>query len=115
MSRQFVESPICNDTRPCFGSHLSYGGFRRCRVLTEGYPKDGECPFCKEREADVPNSDLRRLIGENDIYYKQIALHLGVSRQRLCEMMGAPLSERCRKRIKKAVMELVEEKQKYVQ
>lgn len=41
--------PDCVDSRPCFAA-MEYRGQKRCRLLTETYEKDGQCPFCKEHQ-----------------------------------------------------------------
>lgn len=108
MSRQFETNPICHDNRKCFGQMFKRGGSIECRILQETYENDGECPFCKEDEADIPNSDMRNFIHDKGVKYTQVAMHLGISERRLSDLMGFPLSEKNRKRIKKAVMEIVE-------
>ena len=115
MSKQYTESPICNDTRPCFGAQMSPGGFRRCLVLSSAYEKDGQCPYCKEAAEDIVNTDIRALIFSKGLLFKQVALRMGISTTRFHSILSAPLSEKARKRIKKAVMELEEERDKYVQ
>lgn len=41
-------APYCYDGRKCFAAS-QYRGRRICRILTTTYEKDGECPFCKEK------------------------------------------------------------------
>ena len=56
--------PDCNDTRQCFASGVIHGGFRVCRILTQTYTQDGQCPFCKKRKEDVacsPRETLEQL------------------------------------------------------
>ena len=115
MSRQFVESPICCDTRPCFGAQMTPGGFRRCRVLSSTYKRDGQCPFQKVNEADVPNYKIVKLIAENGITVRKLSMHLKISHTRMYEMMSTELTERSRKKVMRAIMEIVEEKNKCLQ
>ena len=56
--------PECKDTRICFAKVRSKSKtdpdvrVNRCKILTETYRKDGECPFCKgkidERVSSLP-------------------------------------------------------------
>ena len=48
MSRQYVNNPVCEDTRECFGAMI-HSGMRFCRILSDSYKADGECPFCKPK------------------------------------------------------------------
>lgn len=34
----------CRDSRPCFARKNGH-----CTALTDTYPEDGDCPFCKEK------------------------------------------------------------------
>lgn len=46
------KAPPCNDTRDCRYA-VTYRNNRRCRLLTETYEKDGQCPFRREgKKAD---------------------------------------------------------------
>ena len=106
MSRQFIQSPICHDMRPCFGAVYGRDGYRRCKILTETFEKNGMCSFCKAEEADIPNLYVRRMIEDSGLMNKQIALHMGISPNHFANLMASPLSEKNRKRIRKAVREL---------
>ncbi len=110
MSRQFIQSPICNDGRPCFAAQYGRDGRRRCKILTETFEKNGMCSFCKAEEADIPNLDVRRMIEDSGLMNKQIALHMGVSPNHFANLMAFPLSDRNRKRIRKAIKELEDNK-----
>ena len=52
-----LPQPDCNDTRQCFASGIIHGGFRVCKILTQTYTQDGQCPFCKKRRED--RNDVR--------------------------------------------------------
>lgn len=66
MSRQFETNPICHDNRKCFGQLYRRDGFMECRVLSETYQNDGECPFCKEEVSNVHNTDSSGRTEEQD-------------------------------------------------
>ena len=114
MSRQFIVSPICHDGRPCFAAVYGRDGYRRCKILVETFEKNGQCTFCKSEEADIPNLDVRRMIEDSGLMNKQIALHMGVSPNHFANLMAFPLSDKNRKRIRKAVKELEEGRRRNV-
>jgi len=47
-----IDSPPCNDPRPCFAK-MEYRGQQRCRILVETYHPGKRCPFCKTKNTDV--------------------------------------------------------------
>lgn len=104
MSQQLI-SPPCHDTRKCFAAHFKKER-RLCRVLTETYKEDGECPFCKTEEEDVPNAEFVRYIEEQGIKYKDIAEQMGVSPEHLHKLLSEPLSLKSTNRIQHAIKEL---------
>ena len=48
------KNPTCHDSRECFAAMPCQGGFRKCRILTNSYEEDGDCPFCKP-DVEVTN------------------------------------------------------------
>ena len=110
MSRQFIQSPICNDGRPCFAAQYGRDGRRKCKILTETFEKNGMCRFCKAEEADIPNLDVRRMIEDSGLMNKQIALHMGISPNHLSNLLKFPLSDKNRKRIRNAIKQLEDNK-----
>ena len=113
MTSRSIRSPECYDTRKCFAAN-NIGGWRYCRILETTYKQDGECPFCKEDEMDVPNAKYHNLIMDSGFQYKKVAMCMGVSPNYLTDIMSRPLSESNVVRIKKAVKELKRERSKNV-
>ena len=108
-----VRSPQCNDTRKCFAAN-NIGGWRYCRVLETTYEVDGDCPFCKEKEADFINAKWHKLIQDRQLRYNAVALCMGVRPASFAMMMSRPLSASNIVRLKRAVKELTRERAKNV-
>lgn len=104
-------SPHCLDNRKCFGANYTRG-VRYCRILTDTYTEDGACPFCKSEEADIVNAKYHKLIQEKGLMYNRVAMCMGISPENFSMMMSRPLSENNIIRLKRAVKELVREREK---
>ena len=111
MQSRSIRSPQCYDTRKCFAAN-EIGGWRFCRILESTYESDGQCPFCKAEEADFVNYKYHKMIFDRGLRYRQVAAAMGISLGMLSMIMTKPLSERNIVRLKRAVKELVREREK---
>ena len=106
-----VRSQQCYDTRKCFAAN-NIGGWRYCRILETTYETDGQCPFCKEQGPDFINAKYHKLIQDNQLRYNAVALCMGISPENLSMMLSRPISASNIVRLKRAVKELVREREK---